>query len=257
MRKNISLSHEGKSVIITGCNGQIGRELCRQYADVGAKVIGIDVSEKQSTKLNLNDITYFSADIRQSTTIEKCFKEIKSRFGSIDVLINNAGVATFDHYLHRSEDQLDLMMDVNLKGTFNCIKAFIIHSASESLGRSIVNVSSIYGLVSPDFRIYSEGDRRSSEMYGATKAGVIQLTKYFAVDLAKNGIRVNSISPGGVFNPESPQNPEFVQKYCERSPLGRMASESEIAATSIFLTSDLATYVTGHNLVVDGGYSSL
>jgi NAD(P)-dependent dehydrogenase (short-subunit alcohol dehydrogenase family) len=148
-------------------------------------------------------------------------------------------------------------MDVNLKGTFHCIKAFIIHSASESRVRSIVNIGSIYGVVSPDFRIYSEGDRRSPEMYGATKAGVIQMTRYFAVDLAKNGIRVNSISPGGVFNPESPQDPEFVRKYSERSPMGRMASESEIAATSIFLTSDLASYVTGHNLVVDGGYSSL
>ena len=257
MRKDISLSHKGKLVIITGCNGQIGRELCRQYTDVGAKVIGIDVSEKQSTELKLRDFTYLPADIRQSTTIEKCFEEIKLRFGSIDILINNAGVATFDHYINRSEDQLDLMMDVNLKGTFHCIKAFIIHSASESRVRSIVNIGSIYGVVSPDFRIYSEGDRRSPEMYGATKAGVIQMTRYFAVDLAKNGIRVNSISPGGVFNPESPQDPEFVRKYSERSPMGRMASESEIAATSIFLTSDLASYVTGHNLVVDGGYSSL
>ena len=252
MRKDISLSHKGKLVIITGCNGQIGRELCKQYADVGAKVIGIDISEKQSTDLNLEDFTYFISDIRQSTTIEKCFEEIKLRFGSIDILINNAGVATFDHYINRSEDQLDLMMDVNLKGTFNCIRAFIIHSALESRDRSIVNIGSIYGVVSPDFRIYSEGDRRSPEMYGATKAGVLQLTKYFAVDLAKSGIRVNSISPGGVFNPESPQDSEFVRKYIERSPIGRMASESEI-----FLTSNLASYITGQNLLVDGGYSAL
>ena len=257
MRKDISLSHKGKLVIITGCNGQIGRELCKQYADVGAKVIGIDISEKQSTDLNLEDFTYFISDIRQSTTIEKCFEEIKLRFGSIDILINNAGVATFDHYINRSEDQLDLMMDVNLKGTFNCIRAFIIHSALESRDRSIVNIGSIYGVVSPDFRIYSEGDRRSPEMYGATKAGVLQMTKYFAVDLAKSGIRVNSISPGGVFNPESPQDSEFVRKYIERSPIGRMASESEIASAVIFLTSSLASYITGQNLLVDGGYSAL
>lgn len=257
MKKDISLSHKGKSVVITGCNGQIGRELCRQYVDVGAKVIGIDVSEKRRSDLDLKDFTYLISDIRQSITIEKCFEEIKSRFGSIDILINNAGVATFDHYTNRSENQLDFMMDVNLKGTFNCTRAFIIHSESEFDDRSIVNIGSLYGVVSPDFRIYSEGDRRSSEMYGATKAGVIQMTKYFAVDLAKTGIRVNSISPGGVFNPESPQNPEFVRKYTERTPMGRMAFESEIASASIFLTSDLASYITGHNLVVDGGYSSL
>ena len=257
MRKDISLSHKDKSVIITGCNGQIGRELCRQYADVGAKVIGIDISEKQSTDLNLKDFTYFISDIRQSTTIEKCFEEIKLRFGSIDILVNNAGVATFDHYTNRSEDQLDFMMDVNLKGTFNCIRAFIIHSALESRDRSIVNIGSIYGVVSPDFRIYSEGDRRSPEMYGATKAGVIQMTKYFAVDLAKSGVRVNSISPGGVFNPESPQDSEFVRKYVERSPMGRMASASEIASAAIFLTSNLASYITGQNLLVDGGYTAL
>ena len=257
MRKDISLSHKGKLVIITGCNGQIGRELCKQYADVGAKVIGIDIYEKQSPDLNLKNFTYFISDIRQSTTIEKCFEEIKLRFGSIDILINNAGVATFDHYINRSEDQLDLMMDVNLKGTFNCIRAFIIHSALESRDRSIVNIGSIYGVVSPDFRIYSEGDRRSPEMYGATKAGVLQMTKYFAVDLAKSGIRVNSISPGGVFNPESPQDSEFVRKYIERSPIGRMASESEIASAVIFLTSSLASYITGQNLLVDGGYSAL
>ncbi len=257
MKKDISLSHKGKSVVVTGCNGQIGRELCKQYVNFGAKVIGIDISEKQSSDLTMKDFTYFISDICQSTKIEKSFEEIKSRFGSIDILINNAGVATFDHYTNRSEDQLDLMMDVNLKGTFNCIRAFINHSASKSHDRSIVNIGSIYGVISPDFRIYSKGDRRSSEMYGATKAGIIQMTKYFAVDLAKNGIRVNSISPGGVFNPESPQNPEFVLKYTERTPMGRMALDSEIASASILLTSNLASYITGHNLVVDGGYSTL
>lgn len=257
MRNEISLSHEGKSVIITGCNGQIGRELCKKYVSVGAKVIGIDLSKQHSTDLNLNNFTYLTSDIRQTKTIEKCFEEIKLRFKSIDILINNAGVAAFDHYINRSEEQLDLMMDVNLKGTFNCIRSFIIHSKSESRERSIVNIGSIYGVVSPDFRIYGARDRRSSEMYGATKAGVIQMTRYFAVDLAKSGIRVNSISPGGVFNSESPQSSEFVRKYVERSPLGRMASESEIASVAIFLTSNLASYITGQNILVDGGFTVL
>lgn len=257
MKKNISISHKDKTVVITGCNGQIGRELCEQYASVGANVVGIDIPEKQSSDLTLANFTYFTLDIRDSESVDNCFEKVKFKFENIDILINNAGVATFDHYLNRSEDDLDFMMDVNLKGTFHCIRAFISQMGPKSRDRSVVNIGSIYGIVSPDFRIYSEGDRRSPEMYGATKAGVIQMTKYFAVDLAKSGVRVNSISPGGVFNPRSPQHPDFVRAYSERSPMGRMATESEIASASIFLTSDLASYITGHNLLVDGGYSSL
>lgn len=257
MKKNISISHKDKTVVITGCNGQIGRELCEQYASLGANIVGMDISEKQSSDLTLANFTYFNLDIRDSESVDNCFEKVKLKFENIDILINNAGVATFDHYLNRSEDDLDFMMDVNLKGTFHCIRAFISQMGSKCRDRSVVNIGSIYGIVSPDFRIYSEGDRRSSEMYGATKAGVIQLTKYFAVDLAKSGVRVNSISPGGVLNPRSPQHPDFVRAYSERSPMGRMASESEIASASIFLTSDLASYITGHNLLVDGGYSSL
>ncbi len=257
MKKSLSISHRDKTVVITGCNGQIGRELCEQYASLGANVVGMDISEEQSSDLTLANFTYFTLDIRDSESVDNCFEKVKLKFENIDILINNAGVATFDHYLNRSEDDLDFMMDVNLKGTFHCIRAFISQMGPESRDRSVVNIGSIYGIVSPDFRIYSEGDRRSSEMYGATKAGVIQLTKYFAVDLAKSGVRVNSISPGGVLNPRSPQHPDFVRAYSERSPMGRMASESEVASASIFLTSDLASYITGHNLLVDGGYSSL
>jgi len=213
MNKSVSISHKDKTVVITGCNGQIGRELCEQYASVGANVVGMDISEKQSSDLTLANFTYFTLDIRDSESVNNCFEKVKLKYENIDILINNAGVATFDHYLNRSEDDLDFMMDVNLKGTFNCVRAFISQMGPESRDRSIVNIGSIYGIVSPDFRIYSEGDRRSPEMYGATKAGVIQMTKYFAVELAKSGVRVNSISPGGVFNPKSPQNPDFVLAY--------------------------------------------
>ena len=105
--------------------------------------------------------------------------------------------------------------------------------------------------------MYEVGDRRSSELYGATKAGVIQMTKYFAVELAKSGIRVNAVSPGGIFNPSNPQAKQFIENYSLRTPLGRMASTTEITSAIIFLTSKAASYITGHNLVIDGGYSSL
>jgi NAD(P)-dependent dehydrogenase (short-subunit alcohol dehydrogenase family) len=257
MKSGMSITYTDKIVVITGCNGQIGRQISKQYLELGAKVVGLDLLPKQNSDLLVENFTYFSVDIRKSIEVEKCFEELYLKFGEAHVLINNAGVAFFDHYLDRTEEQIDFMMDVNLKGTFNCIRAFINKSSSASLMRSIVNIGSIYGVVSPDFRVYSEGDRRSPELYGATKAGVIQMTKYFAVDLARSGIRVNSISPGGVFNPESPQDPEFVRRYSERTPMGRMATGSEIANAAIFLTSEMASYITGHNLLVDGGYSSL
>ena len=249
------IDHSKKIVLITGTSGQIGEELCRQYLANGAFVIGIDI--EQGLANESKNYQFFNVDIRSEKAVQECFQQISNNFGPVHILINNAGSATFEHYSQRKELDIDLMMDVNLKGTFNCIRAFTLTTDNTVKNRSIVNMGSIYGVVSPDFRIYELGDRRSSEIYGATKAGVIQLSRYFAVDLAPKGIRVNSISPGGVFNPKKPQGDDFIKKYSIRTPLNRMANASEIANASLFLTSDAATYITGHNLIVDGGYSAL
>jgi NAD(P)-dependent dehydrogenase (short-subunit alcohol dehydrogenase family) len=118
-----------------------------------------------------------------------------------------------------------------------------------------VNIASIYGEISPDPKIYLDGDRKNSEVYGATKAGVIQMTKYFAVHLAEKGLRVNAVSPGGIYNPETPQSERFIKEYSKRNPMGRMAMANEILGAILYLSSDTSSYVTGHNLVVDGGMS--
>ena len=117
----------------------------------------------------------------------------------------------------------------------------------------IINIGSIHGIVSGDPKIYTDCARKTSECYGASKAAIIHMTKYFAVHLAEFGIRVNCISPGGVFNN---QGKEFVENYSIRTPMGRMANEDEIAATAIFLASDDSTYITGQNIAVDGGWTS-
>jgi NAD(P)-dependent dehydrogenase (short-subunit alcohol dehydrogenase family) len=111
-------------------------------------------------------------------------------------------------------------------------------------------------LISPDFRIYTDCERRNSEIYGATKAGIIQMTKYFAVHLARYGVRVNSISPGGIFNPEAPQGEDFVNNYSHRCPMGRMAQYEEVVGGILYFASSAAAYTTGQNLVIDGGMSS-
>ncbi len=251
------VDHSGKVVVITGASGQIGTELCQQYLAHGALVIGLDIASDANVESDSDNFHFQQLDIRNLGAVADCFKDLAAKFGSLDILINNAGTATFDHFLNRSEGDIDLVMDVNLKGVFNCIRAFVTSSIEVPRDRSIVNLGSIYGIVSPDFRVYESGDRRSPEIYGATKAGVIQMSRYFAVALAEQKIRVNSVSPGGVFNPESPQGANFIESYNYRTPLGRMASSMEVVNAILFLSSSSASYITGHNLVVDGGYSAL
>ena len=148
------------------------------------------------------------------------------------------------------------MLGTNLKGTINCTIAFVAHSSDTGFKKRIVNVASHYGIISPDPRIYGESDRRNSETYGATKAGIIQLSKYYAVHLAQHQINVNTVSPGGIFNTENPQSDAFLGKYSDRCPLGRMANTLEIIDPILFLLSEGASYINGHNLVVDGGMSA-
>ena len=148
-------------------------------------------------------------------------------------------------------------MNVNLKGTFFCIQEYLKRRRGNSALRgSIVNVASHYGVISPDPRIYTDCDRRNSEIYGATKAGIIQMTKYFAVHAVEFGVRVNAISPGGIRNPEDPQGEDFQKHYAFRCPLGRMAETREIVGPVIFLLSPAADYITGQNIIVDGGMTS-
>ena len=151
--------------------------------------------------------------------------------------------------------QIDKMTSVNIKGTFLLIREFYKNIKKSKENLNIVNIASIYGLISPDPKNYKFEKMQNSEIYGATNAGVIQMTKYFAIHLKDKNIRVNSISPGGIFNTENPQSKFFIDKYSSKNPLGRMAKVSEIVDGVIFLSSDKASYVNGHNLVIDGGMS--
>ena len=123
------------------------------------------------------------------------------------------------------------------------------------LTRKIINIASHYGIVAPNFSIYSEGDRRNSEIYGATKAGLIQITKYFSTYSYKHNILVNAIAPGGIFNPKSPQSSKFLKKYSQICPLKRMAETKEVIGAIIYLLSDSSSYSNGHTMVIDGGFS--
>tara|TARA_B110000116_G_C16788107_1_gene562113 strand:- start:343 stop:1116 length:774 start_codon:yes stop_codon:yes gene_type:complete len=244
----------GKVVIITGATGQIGSNLCKAYLSAGAIVIGWDVNYSNN---RVEGADYVKVNIVNRESVSNAMSATFAKFGRVDILINNAGVSTFEPFEDRTEDSFDWVMDVNLKGTFWCIQTYVeqFDKISQNNG-AIINVGSFYGVISPDYRIYTDCNRKNSEIYGATKAGVIQMSKYFAVHLAERNIRVNTISPGGIFNPISPQGDDFIEHYSHRCPMKRMAKVEEMTGAVIYLSSDAATYTTGQNIVVDGGMSS-
>ena len=244
-----------KKVIITGSTGKLGKILCKSYLELGAKVIGIDYKLDKKNLIVHSNVNYIKADISDKKSINKVFKDIYKKNKNIDILINNAAVSCFETFDKRSEKNFDSTMAVNLKGTFFCIKQFAkLHN--KKFSANIINIASIYGLISPDFRIYSKGDRINSEIYGATKAGIIQMTKYFGVFLANQNIRVNAVSPGGIFDKANPQKKSFIKKYSYRNPMNRMGNYKDIVGAIVYLSSDAASYTTGQNIIIDGGMSS-
>ena len=242
-----------KTVLVTGATGQLGTEICKAYSNAGAKVIGAD--KRLDAKKQLPNVDYVTIDITDKDSVQDVFEHIYASHQRLDILINNAGVSCFEPFESRPEASFDWVMDVNLKGTFFCIQAFVNKAREKEHQGAIVNIASHYGLISPDFRIYTDCDRKNSEVYGATKAGIIQMTRYFAAHLAQFGIRVNCVSPGGIFNPESPQGSDFVNNYSYRCPMSRMADAEEMIGGVLYLSSEAACYTTGHNLVIDGGMS--
>lgn len=245
---------KNKIVIITGSCGQLGSSMCDLFVNIGCKVIGVDYSIEKN---KINNVDYYELDIRKGKDVSNVFKIIYKKYNLVDILINNAGVSVFEPFENRTEENFEWVMNVNLKGTFNCIQKFVdCYDSQNQKQGCIINIASMYGVISPDFRIYSENDRKNSEVYGATKAGVIQMTKYFAVHLADRNIRSNSISPGGVYNPANPQGKEFIENYEYRCPMKRMAKAEEISSVALFLATELSSYVNGQNITVDGGMSA-
>jgi len=242
-----------KVVVITGANGQLGRELVMAYTNAGSKVIGWDLS---LPKIKVDNVKYIQVDVSNKEDVFQALEESLKFNNKIDVFINNAGVSTFEPFEQRPEEKIDWVMDVNLKGTLFCIQGIVnLVDKLHIPPPNIINIGSFYGVISPDFRLYEDGDRKNSEIYGATKAGVIQMTKYFAVHLADRNIRVNAVSPGGIYNPSSPQSEVFVRKYSFRCPMKRMANVEEITGAILYLSSRAASYTTGQNIIIDGGMS--
>jgi NAD(P)-dependent dehydrogenase (short-subunit alcohol dehydrogenase family) len=228
----------GEVALVTGARGRLGPVWVAALEAAGAHVVGIDVED---------------ADVRDRAALETARDGLER---APSVLVNNAGIdqppdggagAVLDH------DEFLRVLDVNLAGAFNATLVF--GEAMVAAGRgSIVNIGSLYASVAPEPGFYDhlEGFLKPPA-YGASKAGLVQLTKYFARLWGPSGVRVNALSPGGV---RGDQDPVFLRKYCARVPLGRMAEPEDLEGPLVFLASRASQYLTGHELRVDGGFTA-
>ena len=238
-----------KIVLITGIEGQLGKQIKKLYVSLGCKVYGIDLLKNKKSKT-------FIGDISDLSFVNKIIRKIIDKEKKIDIIINNAGKSFFTPFHKRTPVELKSTLDSNLIGMINIINTYYVaHKKYKLKNCNIVNISSIYGVVAPDLKIYNKKDNLNSEIYGATKAAVIQITKYYACALAKNNIIINSISPGGIKNKNHSKN--FIKKYKKKVPMGRFGKENELFGALIYFSSEGSSYTTGQNLIIDGGFTSL
>ena len=216
MKNKINLSDQ--VIMISGVSGQLGQAITNEALNNKAKVIGLDQSQEEMEKVaqlynwNKDNILFQKTDIRKKKEIENALTNGLNHFGKVTSQINNSGVSVFENWAERSEEDFDLVTDVNLKGTFFCMQAFMKHCIKSNTVGSIVNIASHYGLISPDPRIYTDCARRNSEVYGATKAGVIQMTKYFSVNALTDGANINNLRFNQLSNLPIPLPPLEEQK---------------------------------------------
>jgi NAD(P)-dependent dehydrogenase (short-subunit alcohol dehydrogenase family) len=238
---------EGIVAIVTGASGRLGPVWTAALAGAGARVLGIDLAPGEDVEV---------ADVTDRAALEAALTRIEAAHGTPSVLVNNAGIDQPPDPAAGGGETLEAFqrtVDVNLAGAFNATQVF--GGAMLAAGRgSIVNIGSLYAGIAPEPRFYDHlpGFVKPAA-YGASKAGVLHLTRYFARLWGPSGVRVNALSPGGV---RAQQDPEFLAKYCARVPLGRMAEPDDVGGPLVFLASDAARYVTGHELKVDGGFTA-
>ena len=257
---------QDKIVIITGGLGQLGKQYTRAFLGQGAKVAVFDIqAESVQETASAPNYMALAVDITSRPSIEDGLRQVTQIWGAPDGLINNAAMDSppgspleengpFETF---PEGSWDRIMDVNIKGVFLCCQVIGGKMAEAGKG-AIINICSTYGILSPDQRLYEYRRNNGQEFYkpvaySASKSALINMTRYLATYWAKKNVRVNTLTLGGVFNG---QDEEFLAGYCYRVPMGRMAYEDEYNGAVIFLISDASSYMTGANLIMDGGWSA-
>jgi len=267
-----AFSLDGKIAVVTGGLGLLGRQHGLALAEAGAHVAVADLDRGAAEQFAC-DLTKrfgqhargYHVDITEAEAVASLRDEVERTLGPIDVLVNNAAIddkalpgtgdetSAFERY---PLDRWKAMLETNVTGTFLCCQIIGRGMADRAVG-SIINIASTYGIVAPDQALYRDADGSQSffkgPAYPTTKSAVIGLTRFLAAYWGPRGVRVNALSPGGV---ENGHEPAFVARYCARTPLGRMATPTDYQGALVFLASDASSYMTGANLVVDGGWTA-
>lgn len=238
-----------KVVLVTGAGRGIGQATALKFAKEGAKVVicGISLESLEETVQMIKEagaeVLPYAADVTKRDEIQQMTDDVVSKWGKIDVLINNAGITADNQLVKMPEEDFDKVIDINLKGVYNCTQ-IVVKEMIEKGGGVVLNASSIVG-------IYGNFGQTN---YAATKWGVIGMSKTWAKELGKKGIRVNVVAPGFIMTPMTEKMPDKVLDMMKsKSPLGRLGTEEDIANAYAFLASEEASFITGAVLSVDGG----
>ena len=263
-------SLKNKTAIVTGALGLLGKKHCEALAQAGANVVVADINKDEAerfAKILGKKHIGLKVDVTSEDSLKAARDKILSVYGSIDVLVNNAAIndmfenpglakelSAFENY---PLDAFKKSLDVNVTGVFLASQVFGSIMAEHGSG-SIINIASTYGVVGPDQSIYrnecGEQTFYKSAVYPVTKGAVVNFTRFLAAYWGHKGVRVNTLSPGGV---ENHQNEFFIQNYSAKTLLGRMAQPADYQGALIFLASEASAYMTGANLMVDGGWTAI
>lgn len=253
-----SFSLKNKIAIVTGGYGYLGKAFVQSLNEAGAKVIvaGRDEQKFASAFSDATDIYFHPLDIASTESIKQCFADVNSIYGSIDILVNNAVYLSGQFPEEVSDKDLTYSFDGIMGSVYKCIREVIPYMKERKCG-NIVNIASMYGVVVPDFKVYNDDCKSNFNppQYGACKAGVIQLTKFFGEYLIGDNIRVNAISPGPFPSPSVQKNQEFVSRLAGKNPSQRIGNPEDLKGALLFLASDASRYVVGQNIQVDGGWT--
>ncbi|MCL2201949.1 MAG: SDR family oxidoreductase [Oscillospiraceae bacterium] len=252
-------SLDNKSVVIFGGAGFIGSQLVIAALDKGAKVVAADLNmtlfdraEFAQVRANPNFLAV-TCDVSRSDDVRGAYELCSEKFGFVNAFVNLAAYGKFDDISRQTDEDMAFSFDGVAGHMFRTVRE-AIPFLKES-GGTIVLTSSMYGLVSPDYRIYGNSGQNNPALYGMGKAAVVQLTKYAAAHLAPFGIRVNCVAPGPVPDPSKNPPPEFLNNLAEKTMLGRVGTPEEMAGAFVYLLSDAASFTTGECIAVDGGWT--